>query len=125
MNAEVQSFESLIYAGKFPVWVLVLSGLIVAGAIGWLAWRESRSRGRWVAGLAVLRWTALAILLWMLAEPTLSRTVRRTRMKSMVVLADASASMTASDDAMSIDSRRWALAAAGTKDAFTSLDEAA
>lgn len=102
----------LIYAGRFSTTTLVVVGILLALVVLVTVWHETRSAKRWmIVPLLILRLTALAMVLWMLAEPTMQREVERTHLKSVCLMVDDSASMSVvdeADDKPSVDAVRWA-----------------
>jgi hypothetical protein len=90
----VQIVERFTYAGQFALMQLLAVGVVFALFIVALSVWEARAIRQWLpALLAPLRVAAAAIVLWMLAEPSICTVIRHTRAKSIVLMADASASM--------------------------------
>ncbi len=101
--------REFVYAGFSPQ-RLIATGIVLAVVVALLTWWELRRARPWLTPVLVaLRWAAVAVVLWMLAEPTLMTTVRHSRSKSVAVLVDASASMGVTDPGMDDgDAVRWA-----------------
>src|SRR5207253_7710588 len=112
-----QVSQQFTFAGAMSLSTLVLIGVGLLIACGLLLWWEmGRSRPRLAPVLWVLRVAAVAVVLWMLAGPTLLTRVRHTQTKSVVLLVDRSGSMSVPDtggdferDPMEL---RWLLSAA-------------
>ncbi|MCB1130129.1 MAG: hypothetical protein KDN05_03305 [Verrucomicrobiae bacterium] len=89
-------------APGWPLWAVALVVAAVVELVLGLGRYElgavSPSRARWVAGL---RLAALAVLVWILIEPTWVRTVTRERDREVVIVYDDSASMELLDDGKS------------------------
>ena len=104
-------------APDWPLWAVAVGVALAGGLIGWLYRYEQGavvvSRARI---LLALRLTALAVLVWILLEPTLVRTIEREISQEVVVVLDDSASMHLIDDGMDesrIELGEGALAGAG------------
>src|SRR3954452_12442858 len=111
----------------FPVHTLVLVGIGMALLVMYLAWRDGRLTRVWLTPvLTLLRVVAIAIVLWMLAGPSIVKTVTQTKTRSVAVLVDASGSMGVTDPTDEPTAARWAQAAAPAEatPAFVKLDEA-
>ncbi|MBI4579319.1 MAG: hypothetical protein HY718_06425 [Planctomycetes bacterium] len=109
MNGSEQIVEQMAWNGRFPPAVLISVGIAVAIAVIVLTWMGSRSARRLFPLFVVLRLVAVGVLVWMLAEPVIRTTVSRTRSKSIVVMADGSASMGVTDPALDdVQAVRWA-----------------
>ncbi|MCW1912516.1 hypothetical protein OJ996_02955 [Luteolibacter sp. GHJ8] len=87
---------------EWPVWSVALLGAFVVELILFLYRYESQAvtprRARWMISL---RLAALAVLIWILVEPTWIREVERERNREVVVVLDDSASMHLQDDGAS------------------------
>ncbi len=83
----------------WPVWAVALGTALAVELILFLYRYELQAvtprKGRW---LVALRLTALAVLVWILIEPTWVREVERERHREVVVVLDDSASMHLKDD---------------------------
>ncbi len=128
----MQTVTRLVYAGRFSTTTLVAAGIVLALVVGVTVWFEARSARKWmIAPLLALRLTAVALVLWMLSEPTMQTEVRREHRKAVCVLVDDSASMSVSDglreDRPDADAVRWAPPehAAGATEVMDGLDGAA
>jgi len=110
LASQVQTIREFAYAGQFPPTSLVIAGVVLGGCVVALTWWElRRNRPRLTPVLAILRVTALAVVLWMLAEPVTRTTVRRTQPKTVTFMADASASMGIVDPVQDqAEAIRWA-----------------
>jgi hypothetical protein len=78
-----------------PFWGLAVLGVVLLALSFWIARRDSRfaDRPKLTWFLFVLRAIAVVVLLWILLGPTLVRTDRRFKTKTVAILVDASASM--------------------------------
>lgn len=86
--------SSLSYAGPWPGWLtLALALLGVCAILGFLASRRHRASLRQLASLAVLQLGMLALVLWLLQQPTLNTEQLRDGDNSVALLLDQSASM--------------------------------
>src|SRR5690349_15213936 len=90
-----ETIEKLTFEGPLSLRMLILVGIVVAVIIGIFTWRECRtnSSGKLVALLFPVRMVAVAVVLWLLAGATITTLLREFKPKSVVMLADASASM--------------------------------
>lgn len=83
----------------WPVWAVALGAALAVELILFLYRYELQAvtprKGRW---LLALRLTSLAVLVWILIEPTWVREVERERNREVVVVLDDSASMHLKDD---------------------------
>jgi len=101
--------EFLAFDHPFRAEWLVLLGLACAVILTWTLYRE-----RWILGgkttslFAVLRIAGLVAAFWMLLAPTSVVEKSTTTRKAIVLLVDASASMTTVDPAGTADDLRWA-----------------
>jgi len=128
----MQTVTRLVYTSRFSTTTLVAAGIALALVVGVTVWFEARSARKWmIAPLLVLRLTAVAVVLWMLSEPTMQTEVRREHRKAVCVLVDDSASMSVSDGLPEgrpdADVVRWASPdhASGAMDVMGGLDGAA
>lgn len=99
--------------GFLPLWAVIATALALIAVSVWMARRDAKfaDRPRLVWGLLILRCTAVLILAWMLAGPTLVTTVRTLHRKTVSILVDASASMGLVDGLDgSANVSRWAAA---------------
>ncbi len=93
-----ETVREFVYAGRFSPGELIAAGIALAIAVGVLTWWESRRVNAYLLPLLVaLRLGAVAIVLWMLAGPTILTKVRHTKPKSIGLLVDTSASMSVID----------------------------
>jgi hypothetical protein len=126
---QIQTTEVFTLAGRFSPTTLVIGGLMLLGVVAALTWWELRRARPWLVPVFVaLRAAALAIVLWMLAEPVLQTTVKRTQPKTVAFMADASESMGLVDPVQDeSDIARWTLAQGDTNqsDVLAALDGAA
>ncbi|MGE0609952.1 MAG: VWA domain-containing protein [Pirellulales bacterium] len=87
---------SLDHAWNWAPWVTLLFALFCIGLVGWLYLREHRGSGRFsLLVMVLLRLAAVAVVLLMIAELSLSR--QRTGLPYVAVLIDDSASMATVD----------------------------
>ena len=123
----LETTQRFVFAGAFAVEALVVLGVVlvvVIGAVGW--WEYQRHRSRWLYVFLPLRFVALGVVLWMLAEPTLQTVRRRGSPKSVAVVVDSSQSMDVVDPgATSGQSARWAEALGERSGLLARMDEAA
>jgi hypothetical protein len=91
---------TFLLASGWPVWLLVLGVIAVAGGLGMLVWRKRSARmGNIKAGLVWLLQTALAaVLLFMLWHPALSVATLKPQQNIVAVVVDDSASMAVADE---------------------------
>lgn len=109
--------EFLSFDHPFRAEWLVLFGLACAVILTWTLYRERSILGRKTTLLfAVLRVAGLAAAFWMLLAPTSVVEKSTTTRKAIVLLADASASMTTVDPAGTADDLRWASTASGEEE---------
>lgn len=85
----------LVYLGDWPIWVIVSATLIALAVVGVTLWGYARDRRWWQVGtLVVIRLVIVASVLLIFAQPALLKeNVARSR-NHIVVLVDASKSMT-------------------------------
>ena len=85
-----------------PDWPLALVALGIAASVGLILWLYRYDQGAIAEGRAKLllglRLTALAVLIWIVLEPTWVRTIEREIDREIVVVLDDSASMHLVDD---------------------------
>ena len=95
MTPETANETKFALEAFFPLWAIVVFGVLVLGLSAWMARRDTRfvDRPKLVWLLLLLRTVAVLILLWMLAGPTLVTTLRKFKRKSVALLVDTSASM--------------------------------
>jgi hypothetical protein len=111
MNGGEQIIEQVAWNGRFAPPVLLAGGGVLALAVVVLTWWGTRWTRRTLPWLILLRLAAIGLLVWMLAEPVIRTTVRRTRAKTIVVMADDSASMRVTDPTLDVSqAARWAAA---------------
>lgn len=109
--------EFLSFDHPFRAEWLVLFGLACAAILTWTLYRERLILGRNTTSLfAVLRVAGLAAAFWMLLAPTSVVEKSTTTRKAIVLLADASASMTTVDPAGTADDLRWASSSSSQAD---------
>lgn len=106
--------EFLAFDHPFRAEWVVLLGLACAAILTWTLYRERAILGGKTTSLfAVLRIVALAAAFWMLLAPTSVVEKSTTTRKAIVLLTDASASMTTVDPAGTADDLRWAVLSSG------------
>ncbi|HYE06223.1 MAG TPA: hypothetical protein VEL07_11980 [Planctomycetota bacterium] len=89
-----------------PIWLCLPLAILAAWGIGRLAWRElSRQPPRSAGRIAWLRPGAVAVLIVLLAEPTLTRTQVDGELPAVAVLVDRSGSMAVDDRQMAATHR--------------------
>ena len=95
MTPETANETKFALEAFFPLWAIIVFGVLVLCLSVWMARRDTRfvDRPKLVWLLLLLRTIAVLILLWMLAGPTLVTTLRKFKRKSVAVLVDTSASM--------------------------------
>jgi uncharacterized membrane protein len=101
---------SLRFHGDWPVWLGLALALAAAGGAGWFYWRESRLRTgplRWV--LPALRALAVFLLVMVFSGPVLHHQKLIGEIARVLLLVDASASMSLADP--TLDPHRKLLAA--------------
>ncbi len=113
-ESTVHTVREFVFAGYFSLRTLIVIGVILFLLVCALTWRECRaSRPRLAPILILLRAGALAMVLWMLAGPTVLTKVRTTHPRSVAVVADVSGSMDVADDAneetIESGTLRWAV----------------
>src|SRR5438046_1540495 len=119
--------EQFAYSGAFSISALVGAGVLLATVVFYLAWRDGLATRSWLTPvLTLLRVVAIAVVLWMLAAPSIVKTVTHTRTKSVAVIVDTSGSMGVTDPADEPQAQRWTQAASGSSAPadFVKLDEA-
>jgi hypothetical protein len=110
---ETETIREFVFAGSLSVEALIAIGIGSVVLVGFLAWWESRrSTNRWLFPVFVLlRLGAIAVVLWMLAEPSIRTRSRHATPKSLAILADKSASMGVVDsEGNPLTAVRWAAA---------------
>src|SRR5258708_3836857 len=91
--------------------IAIAVGVVVALLMAWTLFRESRVLGRgWSMLFCALRFTAVAVVLWMLLAPVKVMVETSTTRKAIVIATDVSGSMQTVDPAGTSDDLRWALA---------------
>ncbi len=95
MPPETTSETNFSFDPFLSPWAIVIAGILLLVISCGLAWRDSRLvERRWLVWvLLVFRCAAIAVLLWMLAGPTLVTTWRKFQKKQIAILVDTSASM--------------------------------
>ncbi len=99
MPPETTTETRFAFEGFLPPWLILLIGLLLLLLASWMTWRERRFTHRrgWIWLLLLFRCVAVAILLWMLAGPTLVTAIQKAKRKSIAIFVDASASMGVAD----------------------------
>jgi len=108
-----ETIQKFAFEGPLSVVQLVLVGLVVAGLMGYLAWRWARDSGSWKKSgfLLLMRIGALSVALWMLAGASTVTVKRDSKAKSVVFMVDSSGSMGLVDPVDgSGESARWTTA---------------
>src|SRR5579863_6319138 len=91
--------------------IAVVVGVVLSLAIAWTLFREAHVLGRGRTFLFwILRFTALAVVLWMLLAPMKVLVETSTTRKAILIATDVSGSMQTVDPQGSADDLRWALA---------------
>ena len=86
--------SELIYAGDWPVWLLVLLSAFALAGISWLLYRRRRTVPlSHIAVVWLLQIAMLAVVVWMLRQPTLSTESLRAGENAVAFVLDASESM--------------------------------
>ncbi|MHA3774447.1 hypothetical protein ACXR0O_23215 [Verrucomicrobiota bacterium sgz303538] len=95
MPPETTSEAIFTFEPFLPLWAIVLIGTALFAISCWMGRRDFHfaARPRMVWLLLLFRFSAISVLLWMLAGPTLMTVLRKYQKKSIAVLVDASASM--------------------------------
>ena len=90
-----ETIHKFALEGPLSVSHLVIIGLIIAGLMGYLAYRWARDSGSWKKSgfLLLMRLGALSVALWMLAGASTVTVKRDSKPKSVVLMVDSSASM--------------------------------
>ena len=111
-TAESEIIHGFAWEGPISVATAIVTFAIMAVVFAWLLWRERNAVGTpAMACFWLLRVIAVAIVLWMLLEPTnLTRHIS-TSPQSIAVLVDRSESMGVVDPIGRKDDLRWTLAA--------------
>jgi hypothetical protein len=110
-----QILERIECEGMIGARTAIVVGVMLAVIAAWFLWRERGAAGRgWAAAFWILRVTAFAFALWMLAGPTQLRTERTTTNQAVAIFADNSESMDTIDSPEPCNELRWTLAADGT-----------
>ena len=117
MPPESEIIHDFAWEGPIGITAAVVILLGAAVLFAWLLWRERHAVGMLVAVLFwILRVSAVAVVLWMLLEPTnLTRYVTSSP-QSIAVLVDRSDSMGVVDPGGRKDDLRWTLAARSLSD---------
>ncbi|MCK4849741.1 MAG: VWA domain-containing protein [Phycisphaerae bacterium] len=113
LSESTETIQQFAYTGRFSSDQLIGVGIVLGIIIVLLTWRESRRVSWWLLPiLGCLRLGALALALWILAEPSVvTKTVHRSP-KSLTLLVDTSASMDVVEEPEdSATALRWAVAA--------------
>src|SRR5438046_10580045 len=122
----VKTSEQFALSG-LPVHLLVLAGIAMTLLVMFLAWRDGRLTRIWLTPvLTALRVVAIVIVLWMLAGPSIVKTVTHTKTKNVAIVVDTSGSLRVSDPPAEPMAARWTQAAApaAATPGFVTLDEA-
>src|SRR5262245_3644392 len=107
----VETSQRFAFTGGVSLTLLVFIGIVLAGGVAWVVWRESRLTRRWLLPVLWLtRVVALSLVLWALAGPAMVTLVRRTRSKSIAIVVDKSASMGVVDSSDETFAKRWSQA---------------
>jgi len=107
----VETSHRLSWQGSLTLTQAIVIGVVLLLLSGIALWGESRLTGRRsVLVFWPLRIAVLALVLWMLLEPTDTTVERRTEHKSLAVIADTSGSMEIVDAADGPADARWAAA---------------
>src|SRR5262245_40676426 len=86
--------EQVTFAGALSIRALLTLGVVMLAVSAALLWRETRSSRPAVGVLLwILRGAALAVVIYMLAGPSLRTRVRHTQARSIALLVDRSGSM--------------------------------
>ncbi len=129
-ESTTDTVQQLTFAGALSWQALLGIGALLLLVSALLLRREANGSRRLLAPvLWLLRAGALAVVLWMLAAPTMLTRVRHTRPRSLAVLVDCSGSMGVADSPDDLDrdplELRWLMRAAGLQAAATThLDTA-
>src|SRR6185437_10039533 len=96
-----ETIQKLAFEGPLTPRQLIGLGLGLLVLIGILSFREYKTAGttKLLALLLPVRMIAVALVLWMIGGATLTTLLRESRPKSVVLLADSSASMSIVDPA--------------------------
>lgn len=90
--------SELIYVGSWPDWLLVLLGGVAAAGIGFMLARRYRDVSNFrLAGIGILQLAMVAVVIWMLEQPTLTTERLREGENSVALVLDTSASMAYGD----------------------------
>ncbi len=95
--ATVFSKGKLVLLGPWPNWVLFLAIICAGSVLGYVLFRTTMARRR-AAGIWLLQFATLIILLLLLWEPAISVTALRPQQNIVAVVVDDSASMALADD---------------------------
>ena len=108
----VETSQRITWQGPLTPGQAIALGAALILLSGAALWAESRFTNRRVPLIFwPLRIVVLAIVVWMLLEPTHTTLERRTERKSLAIIADASGSMEIIDPADSATDLRWTMAA--------------
>ena len=108
----VETSQRITWQGPLSLSQAVVLGVALVVLCGIALWGESRLTGRRVPLIFwPFRIIVLALVVWMLLEPTKTTVERRTERKSLAVIADASGSMDIIDPADTAVDLRWTTAA--------------
>lgn len=95
----LQQIQEFTYAGEMSPETLLVSGGMILALVAGLTWWQCRDTRPWLTPLLTgLRVIAVAVILWMLAEPSVRTVTERHQPRAIAILADRSASMTVVDD---------------------------
>ncbi|MEX2287190.1 MAG: hypothetical protein WD648_08885 [Planctomycetaceae bacterium] len=105
---QTESFERLTFEGPLTLTQAVLIGCILAVLAYWTLFRvPKQARRKWAPLLLLLRLSAIAIVVWMLAGPVHVTTYRHLTPKSLAVINDVSESMSVFDPPDQLADMRW------------------
>ncbi len=104
------TFEHFSADGPIGLPIAIGMGIVLSVLIAWTLFREAHVLGRrWTMLFCVLRFAALAVVLWMLLAPLKLLVETSTTRKAIVIATDVSGSMQTVDPAGTSDDLRWAL----------------
>lgn len=124
---QVETSARLVSEGWLPLWA---GGLVAAGGIAWALWQSRRefSGSRRSALhkflLPAIRVGVVFLAVWLLCQPRLVMTTKRTRAASVLAVVDTSRSMSVAEGGLRL-SQRVELLAAGDKTITLPRDRAA
>ena len=86
--------SDLIYAGDWPSWVILSLAVLALVSIAWMLYRR-RGTAAWyqLAAIGTLQLAMVALLLWVLMQPTLTTERVRDGENAVAIVVDSSASM--------------------------------